>query len=108
MSTQCPLLKKKCIEHRCAWFTHLIGKDPQTGAQMDKWGCAVGWIPILLIENAQEVRQTAAAVESARNASATDASVVYGGLAALATAFRERETELPKHDHAQLENKGTH
>jgi hypothetical protein len=34
---------------------------------MDEWGCAMSWMPILLIENAQMSRQTGAAVESFRN-----------------------------------------
>ncbi len=63
----CPLLKGDCVEARCLWWVHLRGKNPQTGAEIDTPGCAIGWLPILLIENAQEVRQAAAAVESSRN-----------------------------------------
>lgn len=63
----CPLLQKECIEHACRWYVQLLGADPQTGEQLNKWGCAVEFIPVLLIENAKEVRQTAAAVESSRN-----------------------------------------
>ena len=33
----------------------------------DDWGCAVGWLPVLLIENSQQQRSTGAAVESFRN-----------------------------------------
>jgi hypothetical protein len=34
---------------------------------VDEWGCAVAWLPLLLIENASQSRQTGAAVESFRN-----------------------------------------
>ncbi len=63
----CPLLKKDCVQMQCAWFTQLRGKNPQTGAEVDEWGCAVTWLPMLLIENSQQQRQTGAAVESFRN-----------------------------------------
>ena len=45
----------------------LRGKNPQTGADVDEWGCAVAWLPMLMIENSQQQRHTGAAVESFRN-----------------------------------------
>lgn len=63
----CPLIKKDCIGHKCAWLTQLRGTDPNTGREVDEWGCAVAWLPMLLIEGAKESRQTGAAVESLRN-----------------------------------------
>lgn len=65
--TLCPLLKKDCVQMQCAWFTQIRGKNPQTGADVDEWGCAVTWLPVLMIENSQQQRQTGAAVESFRN-----------------------------------------
>lgn len=64
---KCPLLNKKCIQHRCQWFTQLQGTSPQTGQPIDEWGCAIAWLPTLLIEGSKETRQTAAAIESFRN-----------------------------------------
>ena len=52
---------------KCEWFTHVQGVNPQTGQEVDEWGCAVTWMPMLLIENSQQQRQTGAAVESFRN-----------------------------------------
>jgi capsule polysaccharide export protein KpsE/RkpR len=43
------------------------GTNPNTGEPVDEWGCAVTWMPMLLIENSQQQRQTGAAVESFRN-----------------------------------------
>tara|TARA_A100001515_G_scaffold5499_1_gene4938 strand:+ start:303 stop:608 length:306 start_codon:yes stop_codon:yes gene_type:complete len=63
----CPLIKKDCIELKCAWFTQLRGHNPNTGEEVDDWGCAVGWLPVLLVENSQQQRSTGAAVESFRN-----------------------------------------
>ena len=65
----CPLHKKdmSTVCHKCPWWTQLRGKHPNTGNPIDEWACAVTFIPILLCENAQESRQTGAAVESFRN-----------------------------------------
>jgi hypothetical protein len=52
----------------CLWYTQLRGKNPQTGAEMDEHGCAVAWLPVLLVENSQQQRQTAASVDSFREA----------------------------------------
>jgi len=73
----CPLLKKECIEHQCAWYTHIIGANPQSGQAMDHWDCAIQWIPMLLVDGTQQARQTGAAVESFRN------EMVKGNLALL-------------------------
>ena len=67
MSKLCPLLKEPCIEHQCEWYTHIIGANPQTGEQIDKFACTITFLPMLLIENSQQQRQTGAAVESFRN-----------------------------------------
>ena len=63
----CPLIGKDCIQMQCSWFCQIRGNDPQTGKEVDEWGCAVTWMPMLLIENSQQQRQTGAAVESFRN-----------------------------------------
>jgi len=64
----CPLDNfNPCRQTDCAWFTQLRGNNPNTGEPIDEWGCAIAWIPVLLIENSQQQRQTGAAVESFRN-----------------------------------------
>jgi len=52
---------------RCKWYIALKGKDPQSEQFIDKWGCAMEFIPILLIENAQTNRGQTQALESFRN-----------------------------------------
>lgn len=66
--TYCPLLKKDCIGLKCAWFTRVQGYDSNTGKEVDEYQCAIAWMPMLLIENSGQQRQTGAAVESFRNA----------------------------------------
>ena len=66
--TNCPLNNfEPCKELECAWFMKIVGKDPQSNKEIEDWGCAVSWLPILTIENSQQQRQTSAAVESFRN-----------------------------------------
>jgi hypothetical protein len=65
--TYCPLIKKDCIQLKCAWFIQIRGANPQTGEPVDEWACAMRWMPFLMIENSQQQRQTGAAVESFRN-----------------------------------------
>ena len=64
----CPLNGfEPCKQLECAWFIKVAGMNPNTGKEIEEWGCSMGWLPILLIENAQQSRQTGAAVESFRN-----------------------------------------
>jgi hypothetical protein len=65
----CPLINKKCIENKCAWYTQIRGMNPNTGEPVDEWQCAINFVPFLMIENSQQQRQTGAAVESFRNES---------------------------------------
>jgi len=60
----CHSVVTKCV---CPKFVNVRGRDPQTGVEVDRWGCVDSFLPLLLIENAQMSRQTGAAVESFRN-----------------------------------------
>ena len=63
----CPLWKAPCKEHGCDWYIQMQGKNPNTGEQINKFGCAIAWLPILMIENSQQQRITAASVQDFRN-----------------------------------------
>lgn len=65
----CPMHHKPMSEvcHKCPLWTHVRVKNPNTGEEIDQWNCSWAWLPMLLIENAQQVRQGAAATESFRN-----------------------------------------
>lgn len=65
--TFCPLIKKDCVGLTCAWYTRVQGYDMNSGGQVDSYECAISWLPMLLIENSGQQRQTGAAVESFRN-----------------------------------------
>ena len=63
----CPLVGEDCLGLKCAWFTQIRGMHPQTGEEIDEWGCAVSWMPILLIENSNKQRETNDTVQNFRN-----------------------------------------
>lgn len=54
-------------EGGCPKYVHIRGVDPNTGKEVDRFGCVDSFIPMLLIENSNMQRQTGAAVESFRN-----------------------------------------
>lgn len=73
----CPLMKELCIEghtksmgedtdgaqRKCAYFVTLAGLHPETKQPINEGKCAINWLPVLLIENANQQRQTAAGID---------------------------------------------
>lgn len=75
-SADCPLGAKceeikvekgKPVLYRCPWHVQVRGLDPNTGAETANWGCAIAWMPALMINSANESRKGVAATESFRN-----------------------------------------
>lgn len=66
---KCPFWQKDVSKvcHTCPLYQQLRGTDNNTGQPVDYWGCSLGMIPTLLVENSGMQRQTGAAVESFRN-----------------------------------------
>lgn len=98
MEKECPYrfgLPKKdrgCIEHRCQFFTNLVGTHPNTGEQVNEWGCAIAWLPVLLVENASKIRQATASIDK----TATEVSKQHASL--LGMASDEARARLLKAD----------
>ena len=68
------------MKHDCAWYIHLRGTTPNTGQEIDQWGCSMTWMPMLLVENSQQQRQTGSAVESFRNEMVKNNESILRGL----------------------------
>ena len=77
---------------RCPLYVKLIGKNPATGQPIEEWGCAIAWLPMLLIEGSKETRQTAAAIEHFRN------EMVLGQQKALASVAKQKLLDIPPTD----------
>ena len=64
----CPLHNfEPCKQLDCAWFTKIAGKNPQGQKEVEEWGCAVTFMPILMVANTNSNTRTQAAIESFRN-----------------------------------------
>jgi hypothetical protein len=51
----------------CPLYVQVRGRDTNTGREVDHWGCSFSFLPMMLIENTGQQRQTGAAIESLRN-----------------------------------------
>ena len=52
---------------RCAWYTKMVGLDPNTGKEVDDWACSMSWMPMLQVEMSKTNRGQTEALESLRN-----------------------------------------
>lgn len=55
------------VLYRCPWYSQVRGFNPNTNNETDSWGCAIAWMPMLMINAANEVRHGVAATEKFRN-----------------------------------------
>mgnify|MGYP001546789350 CR=1 FL=1 len=70
LGAKCEVLKVepgKAVLHRCPWYVQVRGVDVNTGQETGTWGCAIAWMPTLMINTANESRKGVAATESFRN-----------------------------------------
>ena len=58
------------------------GKHPQTGLDVQEWGCSIAWLPLLLVENSAKMTGVQAATESFRNEMVKGQNVMNNILAA--------------------------
>ena len=64
----CPLDNfNPCRKFECGWFIQIRGKHPQTGEEVDEYGCAMALMPMLMIENSRQTSHAGSAIESFRN-----------------------------------------
>ena len=89
LGSQCETIKDNAI-HKCAWFIELDGQHPTTGEITKEKGCAMTWLPVLMIENSKQQRSTSVAVESFRNEMVKSQEASQQVL--LATAFSKPQT----------------
>jgi hypothetical protein len=52
---------------RCPWHMKVRGTNASTKEEHDEWRCSIAWMPVLLVNSANESRKTAQAVEQFRN-----------------------------------------
>lgn len=65
---KCPLLKKDCIEDKCAWFLTSVKQTPPPDCKPMQFNvCSLVMIPDMLIDLIKNTAGTQAAVEDSRN-----------------------------------------
>ena len=79
---------------KCNWFIQIRGMNPNTGQEVDEWGCSVAWLPHLLIENANQTRQAGAATESFRNEFVKSSEASIRVMAALTSQGKDDEVPM--------------
>ena len=98
----CPIMQGECVEDgairdgelvACNFWTNVQGQNPQTGEAVNQGGCAITWIPMLLIENTKVNRETGAAVESMRNKNVTTAEQITSAITQLNETNKRRITK---------------
>lgn len=82
----CPVLKDRCIERKCPAYVELQGKHPQSGQDVREWGCVMGWLPMLLIENSRTNRETSGELSALRSENVTGSAKIAAALQMVATA----------------------
>jgi hypothetical protein len=85
----CPFRARDMSEvcHGCALWTQVKGTSPQTAEPVDHWGCALAFLPLLLIENAAQQRAASVELNKLRNENAVAAQTVAGAVGAAVESF---------------------
>lgn len=65
----CPLWRKDVSKvcHSCAWFSRVTGVDPQTGAAVDHWACAITMQVLATLDAAKAAHAGGATTQELRN-----------------------------------------
>lgn len=65
----CPLWRKDVSKvcHTCAWFSHVTGTDPQTGAPVSQWMCAQTMMVLATMDAAKAAYEGGAVTQHLRN-----------------------------------------
>jgi hypothetical protein len=92
----CPFHQKdvRKVCHKCPLYVSLRGTNPNTGEEVDQWGCSLAFMPMLTIENSQQQRQTGAAVESFRNEMVRSQAAIGGLMLEAAKAANKSDPKL--------------
>ncbi len=65
LRSECEFIKDNALVE-CAWLVRITGTQPD-GKEVEEKKCAMSWLPIIMLENAQTNRGQTSALESFRN-----------------------------------------
>lgn len=93
----CPLWRRECVKvcHTCEFWRQIRGHHPQSGADMDTWGCAYTLQTYLTIEHTMAQRQTTATIDALRQeVGRGNDQAISGALGILNAQVREAASQL--------------
>lgn len=91
---------------RCPLYVKLVGKHPQTKEPIDEWACAIAWLPILQIENADRMRYVEGEIEALRKESVERGEREVLGFLAVADSIKEFHDEMVREQQIVLKMAG--
>lgn len=96
-NTDCPLYQKRMSDvcHKCAWWTHIRGINPNTGLEVDSWNCAIAHFVLMQFEIATQIRQVDGTMQAFRTETAqTNIAALALGLGVKPNVVQRKD--LPK------------
>lgn len=82
---------------RCCKFIAMAGKDA-TGKDVDEWKCSEAWLPLLIVQNSQFLRQNSAGIDKMVNESTKRQDQLNGILISAVNGSRQRPSTLLQSD----------
>lgn len=93
------------VDHKCRKWVHFLGKNPQTGDDVDVWDCRDHVEHFFWIEAARVQRATTASVDALRKEVAESNDQGMGGVLARINAQMQHEREVRAQLTMELESK---
>lgn len=59
----CPFWRGPCRKEECRLWIRVQGKNPQSEEYVERFGCAFEWMPMLILDVAQQSRQAGASTD---------------------------------------------
>lgn len=89
----CPFHQKdvKKVCHTCPLYIQLRGVDPNTGREVDNWGCSFSFLPMIMLENTQASRHTSGSIDALRNEQASVSQKMMTAAAIAAQQMKKLE-----------------
>ena len=107
LGAKCEEVKEKdgaMVLYRCPWYVRVSGTDNNTGKEMDHWGCAIAWMPTLMVNAANESRKGVSATESFRNEMVQQSAQTQNIMRVTAQIEQQREALLAVQIRASEQN----
>lgn len=94
LGNKCEYIKDN-VSHHCIWYIKVVGKHPQSEETVEDWGCAMAWLPIMMVEIAQTNRGQTQAICSMRDET-NKRQDIFNGMALRNLQLKNNDEEVQK------------